>query len=82
MPPFATHIGKSVLIPLKKTFQLKHENQDLQWTWRFVNETGTVHKFKAIISQKKKKKPDMYLPLLEKFLKIFIHESKYWELSL
>ena len=32
---------------------------------------------KLLFLKKNQKKPDMYLPLLEKFLKIFIHESKY-----
>ena len=40
---------KSVLIPLKNTYQLKYQNHDLQETWRFVNENLTVQ---AIIFQK------------------------------
>ena len=41
---------KSVLIPLKNTYQLKYQNHDLQETWRFVNENLTVQ---ATIFQKK-----------------------------
>ena len=39
---------KSVLIPLENTYELKYSNNDLQETWRFVNENLTVQ---AIIFQ-------------------------------
>ena len=48
---------------MKNTFELKYHNHDLQETWKFVNETCTVHKLSFL------EKTDLCLPLPQRFEK-------------
>ena len=62
---FEDFTDKSILIPLKNTFELKYQHHDLQETWRFINENRPVHKPLYL------KKIDMCLPLPQRFKKMF-----------
>ena len=76
-------IYKSVLNPLKNTYELKYKNYDLQKTWRFVDENLTVQAivFQKMLScaslcHKDFKKHLLIKASLKKFLCIHLQTSK------